>query len=624
MILHKNSPIAICLPAEPTPREQFAADELAKYLGKILGAVPFGAEETAHIRFLIGGPQRNPASAEFITQAEFVSLLTDPEGILIRIRGNSVLLAGSEGFDDHERGTIYAVYTFLERYLGCTLAAYSAAELAAGEIVPVLDELRLEDSQYIKAGADRPYRCAIVEYGDRAGNPRHGLNIPFFDWLAKNRYNRILTWTSIYEAYKAMGIVEELVKRGISLTVGHHDAVAMWLPFYGNTLFPEQNAKTHPEYYRLNADGTRFQPATPDSPYGQWIFCSRNTACIEQLSQNLIRWVAENPLVDTVALWPMDGTFEQCCCEKCKPYSKIENYAYFQNEVAKRVSAVHPRVKIDMLLYTDLWTCPEDMELSPALLCDLSTWAASGLRTCGKPDGSGLIGTTCDETLLQWQQRGARTVFYDYYMGVFGARQRVVPMADELQSIWKYFKETGILGAGTQIECFHIWNHLVNLYAFGRTAYDNTLSFEDNLSALSPLFGAGAPYIEDAVRTMEQTLDGQVPIECGGLYLMEHIDKAYIYDCFEKALQAATDVVSRNNIRLMRMAFRYSDIETADPGHSQKYAWVLPYEDPTGELAYMATRFDSFYHNYTGYGIAFPVSNTDVKDFRPDKWYCFE
>ena len=25
-----------------------------------------------------------------------------------------------------------------------------------------------------------------------------------------------------------------------------------------------------------------------------------------------------------------------------------------------------------------------------------------------------------------------------------------------------------------------------------------------------------------------------------------------------------------------------------------------------------------------GYGIAFPVSNTDVKDFQPDKWYCFE
>lgn len=623
MVIEKNAPIAVILPDSPTAREEFAAQELKKYLNRALDA-RFADENCAKACFYIGGPTSNASTAKWVKKEEFSELLTAPEGILIRICQNKVLIAGSEGFDDMERGTVYAVYEFLERYLGCVLAAYSAPDAEAGEIVPILDKLELSDGQYLKNGADRPYRCAIVEYGDRAGNPCHELNVPFFDWLIKNRYNRILTWTSIYEGYKQMGLVQELEKRGINLCVGHHDAVKMWLPFYGNKYFPEQYALTHPDYYRLNSDGTRFLPETPDSPTGQWVFCSRNVECIEQVSKNLINWISKNPIVDMVALWPMDGTREQCCCEKCAPYSKIENYAYFQNEVAKRVSAVHPHIKMDMLLYTDLWNCPEDMELSPALLCNLSTWAKTGLRSCGVPDGSCIIDTTYDQTLLQWQKRGAQVVFYDYYMGVFGARQRVIPMADELQSIWKYFKQKDIAGAGTQIECFNLWNHLVNLYSFGRTGYDNELSFEDNLSAVCRLFGKGAPYIEKIVRIMEQTLDGQVPIHQGGLYLMENIDKALIYGLFQNALDAAEQKIHRNNVRLMRMAFRYSDIETSDPGHTQKYQWVLEYEDSTGELAYQATRFDSFYHSTVGYGIAFPVANTDTKDFKPDTWYNFE
>ena len=43
----------------------------------------------------------------------------------------------------------------------------------------------------VKAEADLACRDAVVQYGDRAGNPHRKLNVPFFDWLAKNRYNRI-------------------------------------------------------------------------------------------------------------------------------------------------------------------------------------------------------------------------------------------------------------------------------------------------------------------------------------------------------------------------------------------------------------------------------------------------
>lgn len=615
------------MPNEPTPRECFAAAELAAYLKNICGVCAQQSRvpvENANL-FYIGGPGRNAAADQIVSAEVFQKALDKAEGIYIETKGDAVLLAGSVGFDDEQRGTVYAVYEFLERFLGCSFAAYSKPGVFAGELVPKFESLTLPDACFIKPGADRPYRTAIIQYGEAAGNPHHKLNLPFIDWLAKNRYNRILTWASVYEAYKKTGLVDELDKRGIRMSVGHHESSRMWLPYFGNEYFSESYALTHPEYYRLNADGTRYTPKSKDDHTGQWIYCSRNIDCIEQISRNLIEWAKENPLVDTIAFWPNDGIFEQCSCEKCSAYSKVENYTYFQNEVARRVSAACPNLKIDMLVYVDLWECPQGAKLERCLQIDEATWAKEQ-RTCGKPNGSCINDTAYEHNIMRWKAAGAEVVYYDYFMGVFGNRQRIIPMADELQSIWKRFAKLGILGAGTQIECFNIWNHLMNLYTFGRTAYDAKLSFEDNLRAVCTLFGAGGDEVAQAVRMMEETLDGQEIIGFAGKYMIEHVDKEKIYALFEQALMKAQTPVERNNVRLMRMAFRYSELETSDPANERRtqVSRFQDYDDPTGELAYMAVHFDSFKHNDPGYAIAFPITNTDCKGFGPDKWYDFE
>ncbi|MBQ8880132.1 MAG: DUF4838 domain-containing protein [Clostridia bacterium] len=621
MTIRSGAKIQIITPPSPTPRELFAAEELEKYLKRSLN-VRLVESASCDVRIIIGGPLRNPSCP--IPPEEFSSLLTGEEGMLIDIRGRDIVIAGSEGFDDMERGTVYAVYEFLERYLGCSLTAYSSPTVEAGELVPTYDSIELKDDRYVKPSASRPYRTAIVEYGDKAGDSEHELNIPFFDWLVKNRYNRILTWCKIYDGYKKMGLIPELLRRGIRLTVGHHDAIDYWLPFFGNELYPEHYLETHPEYYRLNSDGTRFKPRYAEDPAGQWVLCSRNEECINQVSDNLSSWIEDNPYVDCIALWPKDGRAEQCTCPMCSPYTKMQNYTYFLNKIATRVGTKHKKIKLDVLLYTNLWTYPEGTEIPENVFYEMSTWADSGLRSCGKPDGSCLINTHFTDTLLEWQSHGASVGFYDYYMGVFGARQRLIPMADELQSIWQYFEEKNILGTGTQLECFHIWNHLVNVCSFGRTAYDTSLSLEDNLSRIGLLFGEGAPFVSEIVRYVETLNDGEANISAAGRALMEKVDKSYVYNLYEKALTAAKSTLSRNNIRLMRMVFRYSDLETSDTGARPAYSLVLPYDDPTGELAYMAVSFDSLYHSKTGYAVAFPVLNTDTKGFIPGKWYIFE
>ena len=407
-------------------------------------------------------------------------------------------------------------------------------------------------------------------------------------------------------------------------SVGHHDAIPTFLPPDGNEYFPEHYYETHPEYYKLEESGERYHIT---DFWGSWALCSRNPELPEVIARNIIAWIEKNPTADTITFWPMDGIQPQCTCPECSKYTKVENYTYFQNAVAKRVGAAHPEVKIDMLTYVDLWDCPEGVVLEPNLFIDEAVWHHTGLRHIGKPDGSCLGGTFFEEDLLKWKKAGASVVYYEYFMGIHGARQRYMPAADELQSNWKRFMEKGIDGSGTQIEYFNFWNHIFNFYCFARTGYDTELSMEKNLASFTRIFGEGAFYIKEFIRMAEGVLDGQTDISKAGAYLMEHIDKRTAYGLFDRALEAAETPAARNNIRMLRMAFRYSDIECRETTIGKIDQEYKPYEecnDPTGELYYMSHHFDSCHWNDPGFGIMLPLDCKKQAEFVPDTWYAFE
>ena len=256
------------------------------------------------------------------------------------------------------------------------------------------------------------------------------------------------------------------------------------------------------------------------------------------------------------------------------------------------------------------------------------TSAILRIRTIGKPDGSCITGTPYEANLLKWKKTGATAVYYDYLMGTHSCRQRYIPAADEQQSNWKRCRETGISGSGTQMEYFNFWNHIFNFYCFARTGYDTTLSMEDHLQAFTGIFGKGAPYVAEVIRMAEACLDGQVKIYDAGMYLMDHIDKAAVYELYDKALAAAATPAARNNIRMMRMGFRYSDVECTHTliGKDDFYIYVAYEEcnDPTGELYYMSHTFDSCRWNDPGFGIMFPLDCKKQAEFTPDHWYAFE
>ena len=602
MLLHSGGRLAVVLPCQPDKVTSFAGEELKKYLQKILGkGICFS--ETADVAdavFFVGH------TGNVLSETDFSQQVTGPEGFVYCLRGNAACLAGSDG-----TGTLYAVYTFLERELGCCFGSFPVPEKQVGEVVPAMEEVRLQDSVYCKSAADLPYRTAIAQFGEWVGNVDRGLTLPFIDYLAKNRYNRILTWMGVYREMVALGLMEELEKRGIRLTVGHHQALETFMPFQGNGEFPTPYGEVHPEFYRVLPTGRRQTSIRPGDYWGQWLLCSRSQGGIEEMAQNINTWLTKNPLVDTIALWPNDGVSRQCQCGLCARHTKMENYLYFMNQVAKRLGEVQKERKIDVIIYLDLWDCPKNIQLCENIVVDISTWTPKGLRHCGKPDGSALLDSFICENMHAYRKVGSQVVLYEYYMGNYGNRQAVMPAADEMQSIFRYFKAHGFDGSGTQMESFNLWNNLLNFYCFGRMAYDTDLSLTQAIGELSRLFGAGAEDVAGIWKIYEETLDGQVSIDQTGKLFAQLVDEESVYTLFEQAFAKAQTPLYRNNLRLLRMAFRYT--------------MLLDRENPEAqsEISVMATFFDSFRHNDPGYGIAM-VWDGHADRLPDDPWYGFE
>lgn len=631
MIVTNNgaSCAAIVVPYSPSKVESFAAHELQRYLEKISGArLPVIDDEEVHNLpadtglICIGSPAHNRQSASFISPSDFASQVPGPEGMYLSCFSDTLILAGSTGTAlERDRGCLYAVYEFLETYLGCLFAAYGACGSTIGEVVPRQKTIELPDFTDIQPKCSLLYRGAVVQYDSFQNNAlpgQHPLSASLIDWMGKNRLNRIMLMMSSYETISRSPLLEEIEKRGICLTVGHHESGMFFLPPHGSKYFPEEYYVTHPEYYRLQEDGTRYEPTTKWD--GQLIFEMHSQACIETIAQNMLAWHKKNPYVDTLNFWPNDLCRPQCCCPECSSHSKSENYAYMCNAIAAILRQQDPDLKIDMIIYHDIRQAPESVKFQPNVVLDESTWGPQYIRNLGTNDGSGLIGSETERTALEWSKLNPHLVYYDYYMTNFGSLQVYCPMADEICAIYEHFVKTGYcMGSATQMECYNLWNYLFNFFVHGRKGYDVRLSLTELADRFSRLFGAAASYVKEYLLYVEDFSNGQPGYgNACAKYFASHVDRVKVYSLFEKGLSAIEEDAKKTQnlqihaqidaLKLLRMAFRYSDLLTNDPEND--------------ELVYMSTHFGSLWSalGQSGYGISI-VPKPGESQYVPDKWY---
>ena len=288
----------IVIASDATQSEQHAATELAGFLQQITGAkFEIVSTPTEGQKRILVGPQ-----AAKLACPDFSSDGLGTDGVVIRTVGNDLVLAGGR-----PRGTLYAVYTFLEDELGCRW--WSSTESA----IPKKPTIKVEnlDIRYVPP----------LEY-------RESFWFDAFDgdWAVRNKCN---------------GNSERLdEQRG-----GKHIYEGFVHTFYP-LIPPEKYFKDHPEWFsEINGKRT----------YEHAQLCLTNEEMRKELVKNLKDRLRNNPAA-TIASVSQNDWHGNCQCANCAPIEKEEDspaglVLRFINAVAAEVEQEFPQVAISTLAY---------------------------------------------------------------------------------------------------------------------------------------------------------------------------------------------------------------------------------------------------------------------------------
>jgi hypothetical protein len=334
--------------ASPSATEEFAASELARYLGKMTGA-SFTVEAAARLpqnALVVGRAEAEAVDPEVARQP------LDEDVFVIRREGGRVLIAGGG-----DRGTLYGVYAFLEK-LGCRWFApqFDFYGAAGGELVPHVDAPTVGDWQIVERPAFK-WRKLYIEEGQSHNT---GNLLQMIDWMAKARMNVLdcpidyqhqhrTEWDGWREA-----LIPELRKRGILIEVGGHG--------YPNFLPQEKYFAQHPEWFGMR-DGKR----TSDP---RMVFSTANPDAVRTFVANLKAYLAAHPEIDILDVWPPDGVEWSAAPEDLALGSPSERQMLLLNHLARELKPDFPRLRIQFIAYESYTAPPAQIKPDPGILMD--------------------------------------------------------------------------------------------------------------------------------------------------------------------------------------------------------------------------------------------------------------
>ncbi len=338
------------------PVERKAAEELAFFLHIVTGAdFPVVEKAPAAVsRLLVGEGAARAADPGF----RAASLA--PEEIVVRSAGRDLILAGGS-----PRGTIYAVYAFLEDVVGCRWWTGQAS------FMPRRPTLEI--------GTTSLRFAPPLEY-------REPFWFPAFDpaWAARNKAN----------GFTAGGDEE----RG-----GRHVYEGFVHTFY-SLIPPEKYFKDHPEWFS-EIDGVR----TANNAQ----LCLTNEEMRRELVKNLRERLRANPKA-TIASVSQNDCFNPCTCPLCRAQDEAEGspsgaLLRFVNAVAADIEGEFPNVTIDTLAYQYTRRPPKLARPRPNVIVRLCSIECSFARPLDDARNKDFF-----EDLKGWSKIADRLFIWDY------------------------------------------------------------------------------------------------------------------------------------------------------------------------------------------------------------------
>lgn len=327
----------------------FSAQEMTNFLSRVLGSeVSVRAEPRPGVPAIMLGDVPSARNAGLrvldLPYDGFIVKCVPPDRLFIA------------GFDDDgftpgvsrlvRRGTLFGVYHFLERYAGCRF--YFPGEL--GEVVPRRD-------------------VVMVPCGETVRHPK---------FLVRQIPNRLGSW---------FDDVSEKERNRLQLLFYYRiGAQTLYIPcVHGqvSACFPERFGKTHPEYFLLRRDGTRFtEPVCRASPTRVGQMC-HSSGIWDEIYEDAKAYFQGKPASSRgipggrwgnnarygkyFDVMPQDGMV-RCCCERCtRAYARAKHPDDWANELiwgrvaqtANRLIAEGVPGTLTMMSYVNYRRVPE-------------------------------------------------------------------------------------------------------------------------------------------------------------------------------------------------------------------------------------------------------------------------
>lgn len=293
-----KSSYQIVIATDASSSEQTAARELKQYISQVSGVeLPITSDLKTRGRSIFVGYNARVAALTGATKPA-----QEDESFTYRTVGRDLLIWGGA-----QRGTMYGVFTFLERELGIHWLTPKCT------VVPKADRWKLPSLNH----TEKPF------IGYRYSNYFVAEGVP--EWSAHTRENT--KWTPVTNDY---GNIE-----------AYYGAHTMdWL------VSPQEFYATHPEYFCLR-DGKRYDG------YGQ--LCLSNPEVLELCKTRLKQRMRDNPGYRIYSLSQNDN-FRCCQCEKCVALEQQYGghsgiIVWFVNQVADAVKDEFPDKYIGTFAY---------------------------------------------------------------------------------------------------------------------------------------------------------------------------------------------------------------------------------------------------------------------------------
>ncbi|MCD6350763.1 MAG: DUF4838 domain-containing protein [Armatimonadetes bacterium] len=534
---------------QASPSEHYAARELTAFLKQITGA-DFPVRTDDQVRgakhIFLGDSKALRRVAPGLNLAPL-----GREGYVIKTVGDSLILAGGR-----QRGTLYAVYGFLEDHLGCRWFTPDCSR------IPRLPRLEV--------GPINERKKPALEY-------REDFIAEAFDgtWAARNRMNG--------QAHR------------LSREQGDKVHYVGFVHTFYSLVPPSKYFKTHPEYFALVKGKRRSTRAQ---------LCLTNPDVLriatEAVRQRLRDAKAKGLPPDVIVSVSQNDCWGWCECPKCKALAEREGsqsgpILHFVNQIADAIRDEFPHAAIDTLAYSYSRKPPKYVKPRPNVivrLCSIECCFSHPLATC--PANASFM-----DDLERWSKICRRLYVWDYVTN-FAHYQMPFPnlrvLAPNIRTFVAHnvrgiFEEGNYHGGG---EFCHLRAYMLAKLLWDPD-YDPQVALQEFTDAY---YGPAAPYIRRYINLIHDTVEREnihvrIYSPPTSPFLRPEILRQAneLFDQAEHAVQSDAKLLLR--VRHARMPLMYVAIVTFNPSYREVGSELVPanvgsYERTVADFAELA------------------------------------